>query len=205
MATLTDIAQIILLMQTAFPNYHPEQATPDVLYQFLEDLPSDNLKAAVFATCAQNGRVFAPSVGEIREAALKQTMRAMGLPNEFEAWKEVCRMPKDKMQRRIEVDDNGKMVTNENGAVIIHVELLKWSHPLVEKAALLMGWPNFPGEDESLDRAHFFQAYRAEINRMMETAGELPVVREFVESLRRNERLTFGQELKKLEERITHE
>ena len=48
-----------------------------------------------------------------------------------------------------------------------------------------MGWPDFPSEDESLDRAHFFQAYRAEVNRMMEEAGELPAVRNYVEGRRR--------------------
>jgi len=202
MATLTDIAQIILLMQTAFPNYHPEQATPDVLYQFLQDLPSDNLKAAVFATCAQLGRVFAPSVGEIREAATRLLMRALNVPSEFAAWEEVCKMPKGMIRKRIEVDAKGEMVTNENGAVMISVEQLKWSHALVEKTASLMGWPDFPSEDESLDRAHFFQAYRAEVSRMMEAAGELPLVRDYVETMRRNAMLPFGQELKKLAERL---
>jgi hypothetical protein len=43
-----------------------------------------------------------------------------------------------------------------------------------------MGWPEFPGEDESLDRAHFFQAYRAEVNRLMEREGKLPAIREYV-------------------------
>jgi hypothetical protein len=82
---------------------------------------------------------------------------------------------------------------------------MRWSHELVGRAALLMGWPDFPGEDEALDRAHFFQAYRAEINRLMENEGELPAVREYIEELRRNTSLSLGQELKKLVERIPHE
>ena len=72
-------------------------------------------------------------------------------------------MPKDMVRKQIEVDGEGRMVTNENGAVIIRVERLIWSHALVGQTALMMGWPEFPGEDESLDRAHFFQAYQIAI------------------------------------------
>jgi hypothetical protein len=122
-------------------------------------------------------------------------------------------MPKDMVRRQIEVDGEGGMVTNENGAVIIRVERLNWSNALVGETALMMGWPEFPGEDESLDRAHFFQAYRAEVSRMMEREGELPAVREYVLARRRNAALPpplrsgdaarpFGQELKVLVERM---
>ena len=120
-------------------------------------------------------------------------------------------MPKDLIRCRIEVDEEGKMVTNENGSVIILQENVKWSHALIEKTALLMRWPDFPSEDESLpapvaqaqvDRAHFFQAYRAEVSRMMESEGELPVVRDYVLAQRGNATLPFGQELKKLVERL---
>jgi hypothetical protein len=65
-----------------------------------------------------------------------------------------------------------------------------------------MGWPEFPSEDESLDRAHFFQANRAEVCRMMESAGELPVVRDYVLERRGNAILLFGQEMKKLVEKL---
>jgi hypothetical protein len=211
MATLSDIAQIILLIQAAFPNYHPEKATPDALYQFLQDLPSDTLKVAVLATCAEAGRAFAPSVGEIREVAQKISARVLGIPNEFEAWAEVCGMPKKMIHSQIEFDGEGQMVTNENGAVIIRAEKLNWSNELVGQTAVLMGWPEFPGEDESLpapvpqvqvDRAHFFQAYRAEVNRMMEREGELPAVRDYVLERRKNAALPVGQVLKKLAERM---
>ena len=170
MSTRKDIAEIIGYMKLAFPNYSPDVTSPintvDVLLDLLGDVPAETLKLAVKAACAEPGRAFAPAVGEIRETALKLTIRALGIPNEFEAWSEVCKMPKDMIRSRIELDENGKMVTNESGAVIIVEERLKWSHALIEKAALLMGWPDFPSEDESLDRAHFFQAYRAEVNRL---------------------------------------
>jgi len=156
------------------------------------------LKVAVLDACAQPGRAFAPAVGEIRAAALKLSTLARAVPNEFEAWAEVCRMPKDRLRSRIQVDENGQMVTGENGAVIILQERLKWSHALVERTAVLMGWPEFPGEDESLDRAHFFQAYRTGLSRMMEDAGELPGVRDYVLAGRTNASLPTGQALKKL-------
>ena len=104
------------------------------------------------------------------------------------------------------------MVTEENGAVIILQETLKWSHALIEKTASLMGWPDFPSEDERLpalltpqvqvDRAHFFQAYRAEVSRMMESKGELPEVRDYVLARGGNATLPLGQELKKLVDRM---
>ncbi len=207
MSTRKDIAEIIGYMKLAFPNYSPDVTSPintvDVLLDLLGDIPAETLKLAVRAACAEAGRAFAPAVGEIREAALKLSVSALGIPNEFEAWAEVCKMPKDMIRSRIEVDENGKMVTDENGAVIILEEQLKWSHALIEKTALLMGWPEFPSEDESLDRAHFFQAYRAEVSRMMESEGELPAVRDYVLARRRNATLPFGQELKKLVGRMT--
>ena len=49
-----------------------------------------------------------------------------------------------------------------------------------------MGWPDFPGQNRSVDRAHFYQAYRAELDRMMERQGELPAVRQFIEDQRKN-------------------
>src|SRR5512137_1658397 len=173
MSTRKDIAEIIGYMKLAFPNYSPDVTSPintvDVLLDLLGDVPAETLKLAVRAASAEAGRAFAPAVGEIREAALKLSVSALGIPNEFEAWAEVCKMPKDMVRSRIELDENGKMVTDEKGAVIIMEERLKWSHALIEKTAYIMGWPEFPGEDESLDRAHFFQAYRAEVNRLMES------------------------------------
>jgi hypothetical protein len=202
MSTRKDIAEIIGYMKLAFPNYSPDVTSPintvDVLLDLLGDVPAETLKLAVRAACAEAGRAFAPAVGEIREAAIKLSVSALGIPNEFEAWAEVCKMPKDMLRSRIELDENGKMVTDENGAVIIMEERLKWSHALVERTAVLMGWPDFPIEDESLDRAHFFQAYRAEVNRLMESEGELPAVREYVLAQRGNATLPFGQEVKKL-------
>jgi hypothetical protein len=206
MSTRKDIAEIIGYMKLAFPNYSPDVTSPinnlDVLLDLLGDVPAETLKLAVRAACAEAGRAFAPAVGEIREAALKLSTSALGIPNEFEAWAEVCKMPKDMIRSRIEVDENGKMVTNESGAVIIVEERLKWSHALIEKTAYLMGWPEFPSEDESLDRAHFFQAYRAGMSRMMEDAGELPAVRKYVEEQRRSTPLPIGQEIKKLVDRM---
>ena len=198
MTSQKDIIQIILLMQAAFPNYHPGKGTPEALYQFLQDLPGDTLKAAVLAACTEPGREFAPSAGEIRATAIELSIRALGIPNEFEAWAEVCGMPKNMLRRQVAVDAAGDPVTNERGAAIILEERLHWSHALVERTAGLLGWPEFPGKDESLDRAHFLQAYRAELSRMVEQAGELPAVRKYVEARRGAGPQLIGQELKKL-------
>jgi hypothetical protein len=206
MSTRKDIAEIIGYMKLAFPNYSPDVTSPvnslDVLLDLLGDIPAETLKLAVRSACAEAGRAFAPAVGEIRLSALNLSVRALPIPDEFEAWSEVCRMPKDRLRSHIQVDENGQMVTAENGAVIILQERLNWSHALVEKTAVLMGWPEFPGEDESLDRAHFFQAYRSGLSRLMENAGELPMVRDYVLAQRANASLPCGQAMKKLVKRL---
>jgi hypothetical protein len=173
-------------LQAAFPNYHPEPAMLEVLLQFLQDLPGELLKVAVLDTCAQSGRAFAPAVGEIRQAALGLSTRLQAIPNEFEAWAEVCRMPGDCLEISILLDQAGNPVAGANGRVTINKKKLAWSHPLVEKVARLLGWPDFPGENLSVDRAHFFQAYRTELERMLEQQGELPAVRQFLEDQRRD-------------------
>jgi hypothetical protein len=176
---------VVALIQAAFPNYHPQPAMLDVLHQFLQDLPGDLLKVAVLEACAQSGRAFAPSVGEIRQAVLRLSARLQAVPNEFEAWAEVCRMPGDCLKTCIELDQAGNPVTDEHGRVTITKKKLAWSHPLVERTALLLGWPHFPGENLSADRAHFFQAYRAGLAQLLERQCELPAVRRFLEDQRR--------------------
>ena len=175
-------------MQAAFPNYHPDPAMLDVLLQLLQDLPGDVLKVAVLEACAQPGRAFAPAVGEIRQAAAQLSARAQAVPNEFEAWAEVCRMPKDCLQSTLEIDEAGNMLTDENGRVILTKKKLAWSHPLVERTVRLMGWPAFPGENTSVDRAHFYQAYRAGLEQLMALEVELPAVRQFIADQRRDGR-----------------
>ena len=187
-ATRSDIAQVLLLMQAAFPNYHPEPAMLDVLLQFLQDLPGDVLKVAVLASCAQPGRAFAPAVGEIRAAALKLSTLARAVPNEFEAWQEVREMAPS-MTRTLTMTERMEAFLaeyDERGRLLVYRASLRWSHPLVEKVALLMGWPDFPGQNLSVDRAHFYQAYRAELERLLEREGELPAVRQFIEDQRKD-------------------
>ena len=81
MTTLSDIAQVILLMQAAFPNYHPEKGDASALaYQFLQDLPSDT-EGGALATCAQaEARRFTPTVKRIRCGSAQTIVRALGIP-----------------------------------------------------------------------------------------------------------------------------
>ena len=111
MSTRKDNAEIIGYMKLAFPNYAPDVTSPintlDVLLDLLGDIPAETLELAVRAACAEAGRAFAPAVGEIRAAALKLSISVLGIPNEFEAWAEVCKMPKDMIRIRIEVAKKG--------------------------------------------------------------------------------------------------
>src|SRR5208337_3455990 len=179
------------------PNYHPDVTSPlntvDVLFDLLGDMDTEALKMAVRASCAQPGRIFAPSAGEIRGVMGELQAQASGLPSAAEAWAEVCNMPPDMVSKTIKRDCAGNPVfeVREDGtsAAIILVENHKWSHPLVEKLACDLGWPHFPGENEGVDRAHFIKLYEQQRAQAISDSVRLPAITEYVQ---RNKQLGDG-------------
>lgn len=191
MSTQNDVLQVVNLIGQAYPNFSPTRETVGVYYELLKDLPVDLLKAAALQCCAEAGRKFAPSVGEIRGAAVALQVKAQGIPSILEAWDEVCRAPYRNISESHPFYSGGKIYTSDPNPHI-------WSHPLVEKVARLMGWPDFPDpENESVDRAHFFRQYDAELLRYTSNEIELPEVRRYIEDARTNQpikQLTKGME-----------
>lgn len=189
MTTREDIKKVMAYMGCAFPNYHPEISeggvnAVDVMEDLLGDLPKDTLMAAVKACCAEPGRAFAPSAGEIRGMAVSLHVRAAGVPSAGEAWAAVIesfeRMPSGVMA------GGGHTPTLDN--------------PIVQEAVKEMGGYAAIGVDfyDNLmpNRAHFLKIYAALLARHQEDAATLPEVAGYIES-------RSGEQIRALTDKLT--
>lgn len=181
MADRKDILEILALISVAFPNFKMVQSgdvsTADAYLAFLGDLPADVLKLATLKCCSESGRAFAPSVGEIRGAVSEILRHTQRIPSTLEAWDEINNAPKSGEYRRLTDEQN------EDGAWIIEVTPFTWSHPLVEKVARMLGFPDFPNPtNEGVDRAHFFKQYENELKGYLEAGVQLPEITRYIES-----------------------
>lgn len=162
MATERDIAQVVSVIATAYPNWQPAPNTPELYFKLLGDIPTDELKAAVLHCVAEAGRKFAPSIGEIRGAVGVIRTKSTNLPSAYEAWQEVI------TQIRDNGGDFGKPV---------------WSNPLVERAVRSIGWRELRfSENQAADRARFIQCYEQLTERATQEDIMLPEVRGFIEA-----------------------
>lgn len=178
MASKLEIAQIISTAKAAYHNFQPDAKTPEVWLALLGDLPGDTLKAALLACMTQAGRAFAPGIGEIRGAAYDLDARAAGIPDAYAAYEQAVRAPKNGWV----YGEPEPVPDDPQGSWTIPKSLFKWSHPLVENVARLLGWPDrFPTDLPAADRAQFVKAYEMELARTMSVAHELPALREYVE------------------------
>ncbi|GIK44018.1 MAG: hypothetical protein BroJett011_78510 [Chloroflexota bacterium] len=164
MATRDEIKSVIAYLKLAFPNYHPELSgeinTVDVLTDLLGDIPADALMVAVKAACAEPGRQFAPSAGEIRGKLAELHAKAAEVPTAAEAWGAVM--------------ESFRCVTSQRPALL--------KHPLVAKAVRMMGGLDKIGMSETIgvERAHFFKFYEQLLKCALEDASELAGVTKYV-------------------------
>ena len=160
MADHKDILKLLAIFQASFPSWKPNEMTPEIYLQDLQDIPSDELFAAATLCRNEAGRAFAPSVGEIRGAIAEIRKQSAGVPNAFEAWSDLLKAG----------DGWSRTSSQEGDGWIIEKKPYKFLHPLVKEVALLLGWPErFPGnpDNEMADRAHFFKAYEAQFSKAM--------------------------------------
>src|SRR5688572_4206466 len=121
MANQQDIAKVVALIAAAYPNWKVTEFTVQVYFQDLKDIPSEELFIAAQHCRVQNGRAFAPSVGEIRGAVAELRGISSNVPSSYQAWEEVQR----------QILENGGDYGNP-----------VWSNPLVAEAVKRMGWRN---------------------------------------------------------------
>jgi hypothetical protein len=161
----------------AFPNFNPKMdATFELWETIFDDMPGQTLKAAIMQCLVEPNRAFAPSIGEIRGTALRLNAKASGIPEAWQAYEEVRKMPKNMQSCQ---------VVEENGQNFIEYRELKFSHQLVAQVADLVGWPDaFPTDMPAADRSQFIKAYEAELGRVMEDAGRLKLVSDYISQRR---------------------
>ena len=173
MATAKDISKLIAKLSAAYPNFTPNEFTTEIYFEDLQDLPTDLLMVA-FQHCRTNtlrDQRFAPSAGEIRQAAADIKRQSQKVPSGIEAWGELLHVPATEQYKRV-TDDN-----------VIETTPYQWSHPLVRKVAVMMGFPKFPDwEYESFERVAFLKAYESELQSYLKQDNQLPQVTGFIEA-----------------------
>ena len=161
MCSVLDVAQIVKVIAVAYPNWQPTAETSEVYYQLLQDVPTDELKAAVLHCLGESGRRFAPSIGEIRGAVSELRGMSANVPSAFQAWQEVLRQ---------------FSLTGSYGTP-------QFSHPLIAQAVRQMGWRELClSENQIADRARFIQCYEQLMSRATKEDMLLPEVRGYIEA-----------------------
>jgi hypothetical protein len=161
MASNKTIAEIMLILHTAYPHYRGKKDTARIYAELLADIPDDLLIAGAKAY-ATSGKFF-PSVAELREAAFDLQARARGIPSAAEAWGEVMHQVRN-------VGSWGKP---------------QFSTPLVYNAVdALGGWACLCASDNNVaDRAHFLKIYDSLHERSRADVAMLPEVRGVIAEL----------------------
>jgi hypothetical protein len=196
------ISEILIVLAAAYPRFTLTKDTMTAYIAMLKDMDPETLKAAAFQ-CASNSSFF-PSVFEIRQAAAEIQRKAENIPTAYEAWDDLNNA------------GNGyrKMAILKADGYESHYEIetkeYEWLHPLVKRVAEQLGWPrNFPGDNLSTDRAHYFKAYEQELSNYLNDRRMLPEVRGYIESLQskqleaENDRSTVLEEIKRLADQKT--
>jgi hypothetical protein len=128
------------------------------------------LYAAVARFVSSADHAFPPSIPEIRKAATSIRCEVMGVPSEWEAWEEVLKAPHPSP---IPAFRDGEFHKPEE---------YPWKHELVGMVARQLGWHRrqFPGTNLEADRAHFVQAYKSAMAKMLKTETQLPLVTQYI-------------------------
>ena len=185
MANKQEIFEILTILSAAYPRFELTKETVTAYTMLLEDLDTESLRAAA-KECATK-RTFFPSVHELRKTVVEMRRKGARIPTSFEAWNEVINAGPGSWK---EVDET------ENGYEIISKNY-RFSHPMVEKVARLLGWPaRFPGDNQMSDRSQFLKAYEQAVYDAMDYEITLPEVREFIESQRHKALVSSSQDEK---------
>lgn len=152
---------VLEFLMNAYPNKAIGEETIQIYLRLLADIPADLLKAAALAHVTQSQ--FFPTVAELRDAGAALMERALGLPNAYDAWNEVCRA-----------------ITTHG-----HIRTPEFTHPLIKKAVdACGGWRTLcMSENQIADRARFFQVYEVYQGRQQEEHRMLPEVAGMISTL----------------------
>ena len=176
MASKQEIFEILTILSAAYPRFSLNKETITAYTMLLEDLDTESLRAAA-KECATK-RTFFPSVHELRKTVVDMMRKGARVPTAFEAWNEVVNAGPEFWKEAEETENGAKIVSKS----------YRFSHPMVEKVARLLGWPaRFPGDNQMSDRSQFLKAYEQAVYDAMDYEITLPEVREFIDSQRHRE------------------
>jgi len=89
-------------------------------------------------------------------------------------------------------------IDNE-GRVIIEKRPYQWTHPLVRKVAVMLGFPRFPDWDaESFERTTFLKAYEAELQNYLRQDNQPQQVKAYIADQQDPALLLADQKIKQL-------
>ena len=136
MADIKDITEIMMVLQTAYPNTELGEYTPRLYLELLQDIPSEVLKNAVLHCISKSP--FYPKISEIRRAAAEIRLNNTNIPTAHEAWGMVSRA----------IPAYGRNSRPE------------FPHRLIDRTVSALGWYNLCiSTNQIADRARFIEAY----------------------------------------------
>ena len=146
----SEAAELVALVQAAFPRLEITAATVRLYAEMLADVDAELGRAAVLELVKTQVYPTLPTVGEIRQRVTDLAFRRAGLLTAEEAW-EVVQWAFRKVGQYRPFPD-----TTKGG-------------PLLKRAVTAIGWVNLCNSENLVaDRAHFFRVYEALVGRERE-------------------------------------
>lgn len=175
MANLKEVTKVLAILTLAYPRMELKEGMAEVYASLLSEVPVDILEASAKQIMVES--TFFPSIAELRNKSLELMHGTKSVPLPIEAFDEVIHARDVHSELTGEQDENHNWLYRE----VRH----EWSHPLVELAADLIGWPRiFPTDNPMADRSQFFKVYESLINREVEQNKMLPEVKQVSEKYR---------------------
>jgi hypothetical protein len=176
MADAKAISSAIREIKAAYPRFVTEEDTVKVWAVYLADIPNDLLMTSIRKFISSSVHAFPPSIPEIRQTATQVKAEIVDMPSAYEAWDDLLRAGNG---WRYETGENA-----DDGSIWMKKHAYQFRHPLVEEVARRFGWPErFPsGDDDMADRAHFFKAFDAAVNKVSRAETQLPSVTAYIDN-----------------------
>lgn len=175
MAELKTISRMLKEIVASYPGrFEPGDDNVKAWTVYLADIEDELLVNAVRSFISSSYHAFPPSIPEIRKEASRLRRTIAGVPDVWEAWEDLLRAGSGYTYEQGE---------NPDGTHWLEKHPYVFRHPVVEKVARGLGWPDrFPiNGNEMSDRAAFRDAYKEALETATKTDMQLEQVRQFTQ------------------------
>ena len=153
MASQETIKKCLRMLGVAYPGSSLDDATPQLYYRMLEDIPDEILEMAVLDHISKSP--YYPRVSELRRAAATITTGASMLPDAMDEWGKVL----------AQIRNSGDPERLDN--------------PITKRVVEAMDWYELRQSDnQAADRARFIEAYNEKKAGLITEAMTLPKIKE---------------------------